>query len=172
MYEPRGEFPVSAPGLFRPDACQWADMSQAAIASAAMITMNRSVRPLLSIAALTVSHIPPSPTVLGLLSGALPSPVAGTSGSAGRLASAWPRALSPCQSQNVLFILEEVRLTNWRAEVEAYEGGEVDDFVWETLDSYGDVESLQLGLMTMAQLAAKARRLAAVLSGWRRLSRA
>jgi hypothetical protein len=64
-----------------------------------------------------------------------------------------------------LFTLEEAGLTNWRAELEAHQGGEIGDLVWETLDSNGDVEDLQLGLITVAQLAAKARQLAAVLSG-------
>jgi hypothetical protein len=61
--------------------------------------------------------------------------------------------------------LEGAGLTNWRVELERYLGGEIGDLVWETLDSNGDVEDLQLGLITVARLAAKARQLAAVLSG-------
>jgi hypothetical protein len=69
-----------------------------------------------------------------------------------------------CQGQDLLFIQREARLTNWRAVAEASQGEEIDDLVWETLDSNGDVEDLQLGLTTVAQLAAKARQLAIVLS--------
>lgn len=122
-------------------------MNQAATAIAAMITMSRSVRSLLSIAALIMSHMlsPQSRPKLQRSSAA-----AGCEHSwpGGRPTSAWPRMLPSCQRQNVLFTLEEVRLTNWRAEVEAHQGEAIGDLVWETLDSNGDVEDLQLGLIT------------------------
>ena len=68
-------------------------------------------------------------------------------------------------NQDVLFILEEDRLTNSRREAEAYLGEEIDDYVWETLAGNSDVRDLELGLTDVPQLAAKARRLAAVLYG-------
>jgi hypothetical protein len=64
-----------------------------------------------------------------------------------------------------LFILEVAELTNWRAAVEAQQGEGIDDLVWETLERNSDVRDLQLGLKSVAQLAAMARQLAAVLSG-------
>lgn len=56
-------------------------------------------------------------------------------------------------------------MTNWRAAVEAQQGEEIDDLVWETLERSSDVRDLQLGLKSVAQLAAKARQLATVLYG-------
>ena len=54
-------------------------------------------------------------------------------------------------------------MTNWRSKVEAYLDEKVDDYIWETLVGNDDVLDLELGLTKVPQLAAKARKLAAVL---------